>query len=114
MSERLRRTQDVRAVLSRGRAAHGRHVVVRAVDRGDRKPCRWTVSASRRVGSAVERNRAKRRLRAVVRTLDVGGGLDLVVIARASAVECEFAELIGEVEELIPAVRESGATEVRA
>lgn len=114
MSERLRRTQDVRAVLSRGRAAHGQHAVVRALDRGDGKPCRWTVSASRRVGSAVQRNRAKRRLRAVVRTLEVGAGLDLVVIARASAADCEFPELVSDVEGLVAAVRESGVTEVRA
>lgn len=114
MSERLRCTRDVRTVLAHGRAAHGQHAVVRAVNRGDPEPCRWTVSASRRVGSAVDRNRAKRRLRAVVRTVELPAGLDVVVIARASAVACGFPELTRDVESLVATVRDSGATEVRA
>lgn len=46
--------------------------------------------------------------------LDGATGLDLVVIARASAADCEFPELVSDVEELIAAVRESGTSEVRA
>lgn len=101
MSERLRRSAEVRAVLSHGLATHGAHAVLRCRRREDDGPSRWTVSAGRRVGPAVRRNRAKRRLRAVLRELPLVEGADLVVIARASAVDCEFDELRDDVHALV-------------
>jgi ribonuclease P protein component len=44
---------------------------------------RLTVVASRRVGGAVQRNRAKRLLREAARTLAWRPGLDVVLVARA-------------------------------
>lgn len=105
MAEPLRRTRDVRAALSRGWAVHGAHAVLRARARNDEHGARWTVSASRRVGSAVRRNRAKRRLRAVMRETALPEGVDLVVIARASAVTCRYRELAADVEELVESIR---------
>jgi ribonuclease P protein component len=58
---------------------------------------RLGIIASRRVGGAVLRNRAKRRLREVFRRQEpsesVGGALDLVVIARSSLTEAPFPEV---------------------
>jgi ribonuclease P protein component len=53
------------------------------------------------VGSAVRRNRAKRRLRAVLRQMELPSGVDLVVIARESAVSAPFAELVEDVAGLV-------------
>jgi ribonuclease P protein component len=53
-------------------------------------------TASRKVGNAVVRNRAKRRLRALVDELVPAGakpGLDLVLIARPATAELPFADL---------------------
>lgn len=99
-------------VLAKGRAAHGRHAVIRAMGRRDDGVCRWTVSASRRVGSAVKRNRAKRRLRAVAREAELPPGSDLVIIARASAATCEFSDLVKDVEALITEVAGHQGAEV--
>lgn len=107
MSERLRHTQDVRRVLVDGHAARGRHAVIRSSRRADGGAPRWTVSASRRVGSAVDRNRAKRRLRAVMRSTALPKGTDLVVLARASAVSCCFDELVEDVTALVAHVHEA-------
>jgi len=59
-------------------------------------PFRVGYTASRKVGGAVERNRAKRRLRAVVRAVMpelAAPGHDYVVIARGATVTREFAAL---------------------
>jgi ribonuclease P protein component len=56
-------------------------------------------TASRKVGGAVERNRAKRRLRAAAAsTLPLLGreGHDYVLVARAATISRPFAELVGD------------------
>jgi ribonuclease P protein component len=58
---------------------------------------RLGVTASRKVGGAVERNRAKRRLRAAAAALlPLSGreGHDYVLIARAATVHCPFTALV--------------------
>jgi len=53
-------------------------------------------TASRKVGNAVKRNRARRRLKALVAEMIATGanpGLDLVLIARPSTVDRPFDEL---------------------
>lgn len=53
-------------------------------------------TASRKVGNAVKRNRARRRLKALVREMIASGanpGLDLVLIARPATVDRPFDEL---------------------
>jgi ribonuclease P protein component len=58
-------------------------------------------TASRRVGGAVERNRARRRLRAAVARTMPGSALpghDYVVIARRETLARRFADLVGDLE----------------
>lgn len=53
-------------------------------DRDDRGPARVAVVASRRVGGAVERNRAKRVLRAAAASVVLPPGVDVAIVARAA------------------------------
>jgi len=58
-------------------------------------------TASRKVGNAVVRNRAKRRLRAIAAEVlpQMGHpGTDYVLVARATASERPYAELLGDLE----------------
>ncbi len=57
---------------------------------------RTGVTASKKVGNAVARNRAKRRMRALFRKLEcshVQSGTDYVLIARHSLVQAKWSEL---------------------
>lgn len=56
-------------------------------------PTRVGLVAGRRVGGAVARNRAKRRLRAVLDRTELPGSLDLVVIASPEVVDVPFGTL---------------------
>ena len=70
----------MRAVLDQARPRHGKRVVLfLAPGSGD-----WAVMATKRVGGAVERNRAKRILREAWRQVSpqVTGDLDTVLVAR--------------------------------
>ena len=48
---------------------------------------------SKKVGGAVERNRVRRRLREILKGIDVKPGSDLVFIARSSSAKAPFAAL---------------------
>jgi ribonuclease P protein component len=89
---RLRRRTEFKAVEGGGRRVAGRFVILIAQPNG--QPVhRLGLVASRRVGGAVVRNRAKRRLREVFRRRMPAGdlrGLDIVAIAKADIVRAPF------------------------
>jgi ribonuclease P protein component len=71
--------------------------------------CRIGFTASRKVGGAVTRNRARRRLRAateIVMPAHAKGGRDYVVIARSTTAKRPFGALV---EDLETALRKIGA-----
>lgn len=76
-------------------------VVVQRLDRGDDRPVvRLGFTATRKVGNAVIRNRAKRRLREAARALApllAVPGSDYVFIARAGTVDRPWDRLLDDV-----------------
>lgn len=88
-------------------------MVVRALPAQDGEP-RRAVVASRKVGGAVARNRAKRRLREAIRAAGAPVDLDLVIVARATALSVPMTQLAAEVGELVERIRtrlpDSGGT----
>ena len=55
---------------------------------------RVAVVAGRKVGSAVERNRAKRRLREAVAVAPISDGCDYMVIASRAVLEAPFEDVV--------------------
>ena len=87
---RLRRGEDIARVRAEGIARNDKLFSLRAL-KNDELSVRVAVSASRGVGGAVKRNRARRRIREAVRIAlndrgPAGGpGMDLVWLARPAA-----------------------------
>jgi ribonuclease P protein component len=74
-------------------------------------------TASKKVGNAVVRNRAKRRMRAAAASvLPVVGrpGTDYVLIARAGTADRPFAELVADLEAALRRIERSGARRLSA
>lgn len=84
------------AVL-RGARRRGRLTALHSRARTDQGPARLAVVASRRVGGAVQRNRAKRLLRESARALAWRSGHDLVLVARSGCPHAGLGEVQGEV-----------------
>ncbi len=89
-AERLTRRRDFGAVYRRGRRYE--HPLLTLYVRpsggsGEEQPRRFGFSVSKKVGKAHERNRIKRRLRELCRTLPTQSGRDGVLVARAGASE---------------------------
>ena len=88
------------AVFRRGRAYYGSIIAARAL-RSTLAVSRPGLGVGKKVGGAVERNRAKRRIRQIVGVRALPPGWDLVVIARSGMqsahyrdVECELRQLL--------------------
>lgn len=99
---RLRRAEDVKRVRQQGQG--WRHpLVILLVMQNDLEVSRFAFSASRAVGKAVVRNRAKRRLREIVRLqlAQIPSGWDCLLIARAQTAQVSHAELHAAVTDLL-------------
>lgn len=85
--------------------------MLRAV-RNERPVSRFGLTTARALGTAVKRNRLRRRLREAIRSLPVVQGWDVVVNARRGAAEADYWSLRAQVVELMEraGVLEQGAS----
>ena len=99
---RLKRSRDFARVRADGKSWAHRLVVLAAVPNGG-GVSRFGFIASKRVGNAVKRNRAKRLLREAVRQnfSFIPAGWDCVLIARAPLPEATFAQVKAAVTQLL-------------
>jgi len=101
---RLRAHADFTRVRAGGRSwSHPLLVLVAAPGEGPAAQTRVGVTASRRIGGAVVRNRVRRRLREALRAryARMASGWDLVFIVRAPAAEAAFDALAQAVDMLL-------------
>lgn len=90
---RLKRRREFLAVAGTRRRWVTPAFVLQAGPRGQPTEIGIGFTASRRIGGAVARNRARRRLRAAVRALLPGAakpGYDYVLVARPAILTCPF------------------------
>lgn len=101
---RLRRSSDIAAVRSEGRILSDPRFALRVRANGS-GTLRLAVSATRGVGTAVRRNRARRRLREAIRTSLASRAsapaVDLLVAARRGALDAPAPELRAAVARLL-------------
>jgi len=112
---RLKKRAEFLRVAAKGRKAPMPGLVLQAMSRGDDRPARLGFTVTRKVGNAVTRNRARRRLKEAARLLlaeqAAAGvdltGVDLVVIGRDATGKRPFADLR---RDLAKALRRTGMT----
>lgn len=97
-SRRLTQSSEFDRVKKEGRVQRGRFILLSVLKTTDGAPFRAGFITSRAVGSAVIRNRVRRRLREIVRKhqREIVEGNWIVAIARVSAAKASSQELEGE------------------
>ena len=118
--DRLKRRPEFLRVAGKGRKWVTPGLILQACPRPDRDgPPRVGFTASRKVGNAVARNRARRRLRVLAdRLLPALGvsGHDYVIVARAETIRRPFAALEADLQGALTGVqrgRKHGVRSVR-
>jgi ribonuclease P protein component len=109
-SERLRKRSGFLAVQECGRRASGRTLVLYALERKKeetQKAACFGITVSRKVGTAVVRNRVKRWVReSYRRLLDAKpSGVDVVVIAKPSAAGSSYQATAAELRKLLLSIK---------
>jgi ribonuclease P protein component len=105
-SRRLRHRPEFLRVYENGQRIRARSMTVMTLGNSFGYS-RLGIAATRKLGNAVVRNRAKRLVRELFRRADVPTGLDIVVIPRSDMLDAEFRALESEFRH---ALRRAGRT----
>jgi ribonuclease P protein component len=107
-----KRAEFLAAARARRQATAG--FLLQALDRGDGAGLRVGYTCSKKIGNAVVRNRAKRRLREVARAVlpaEGRAGWDYVLVGKPQAtVTRDFADLLADLRRALAQIHRGGPT----
>jgi ribonuclease P protein component len=107
-AEHIRRRADFEQAYKTGARANGRFMTLFA--RATQEPvARLGIAATRKIGGAVVRNRAKRRVRELFQRQKPSAGLDIIVVPRREFLDAPFDSLQREFGALLERVRRARA-----
>jgi ribonuclease P protein component len=99
-AEHIRKRPEFERVYNQGLKAPGRFMTLFLLRNGG-SVSRLGIAATRKLGGAVQRNRAKRLAREIFRRHKLPPGLDLVVIPRREFLNAERASLEAEYQSIV-------------
>lgn len=104
----LRGGRRIRAVVRGGRRARGEQISVASADLAETGPARVGITIRRELGSAVERNRLKRRIRIAAGRCELEGGVGYMIWAEPGAKRTSVWDLQRELQRLSSLSRQLG------
>jgi ribonuclease P protein component len=91
-AQRIRRRAEFQQVYDRGTRIGGRYSTIFVLPK-QQDTTRLGIAATKKLGGAVQRNRAKRLIREVFRRNDVAPGFDIVVIPKRELLDASLTVL---------------------
>lgn len=92
---RLKKKSDFQKIFKKGRSSAGPYFVLYIRENEEKGPTRIGFAVSKKIGTAVVRNKIKRRLREAVRSLvpDIKDNYDIIIVARSRIKSISFFEI---------------------
>ena len=108
-ANRVRKRAEFLEIQGQGVRVNGDCLVFILKRRPNGSPLRLGITASRRIGGAVQRSRARRLIREAFRAVfaELPSGLDIVVIVRRPLGERKMAAVLGEWQRALPRILRS-------
>lgn len=106
--ERIRRRSEFQQVYDRGAKVHGRYCTLFLLP-GAGPVGRLGIAATKKLGGAVQRNRAKRLIREVFRLNKIAPGYDVVVVPKRELLDASLIVLEAEYRKLLERARRAGS-----
>jgi len=94
-ADRIRRRVEFQEVYERGGRVHGRYATLFVLP-NNRAIGRLGIAATKKLGGAVQRNRAKRLIRDIFRRNNIAQGFDVVVIPKRELLDATLTVLEAE------------------
>ena len=90
----LKKNHEFRRLYNKGKSAASQYIVI-YVRKNNSIGNRLGITVSKKIGSAVQRNRVRRRLKEIYRLCetDLKPGYDIVIVARVSSRFIKYSEL---------------------
>jgi ribonuclease P protein component len=109
---RVRKRSEFLEIQSGGLRVSGDCLVFILSRREPGQPLRLGITASRKIGNAVQRNRARRLIREAFRAVfsELPAALDIVVIVRKPLGERKLSAVLAEWQRALPRIRRAGAS----
>lgn len=103
LTNRLRKNSEFKLVYQNGHVYRSRYFILRCLEKSDSADTRVGIAPSRKIRTAVERNKIKRRVRELYREYKhlVKDGMDLVFIIKFNALSVSFFTLKKDFEYLL-------------
>jgi ribonuclease P protein component len=92
LNERIRRRPEFKQVYDKGARVHGRYSTIFILP-NNQGIGRLGIAATKKLGGAVQRNRAKRLIREVFRRNKIASGFDVVVVPRRELLEASLSAI---------------------
>ena len=94
LTNTLKKNKDFQLVYKKGKSLANRHIVI-FVLKNAKGTNRLGISASKKIGKAVVRNKQRRRLKEAFKALETGflPGHDIVILPRTEILEADFTEI---------------------
>lgn len=90
---RVKKSKEIEEIIKKHRFSSSPYFTLYMKEQHETNHFRYAMSVGKKIGNAVVRNRIKRQIRAVVRTLNVISTVDVFIVAKGKVLDLDFQEI---------------------